>query len=292
MPADKGKNKLTLMLLCTAGILSAINIILILTSLNTLAIIDSLVVAALIFAFFMSGRRTSIEGNGQEACTGEGACQSAANCELLETEKEAAISSLKAHLSEQRHDLLNVLQIVYGYTQLKKPERVLSQINTYSKKMENIGAIYNAKCIKLADLLYTKGKEAEIIDLQLHYDVKITFEPVIRMLECKDILYVLDGIISNAFFAFYKAELRNCNLVYVLRENESSFDMEVCFRDTQDGQYIDLPEALPYAEEDFYWNKISREIPSVQKLNDYCMARGYELSLQNGIVLFKLKINK
>lgn len=280
MPKETYGKKPALVLLYVAGILSVLNLFFIYASYDAAAELISILIAAFTTAYLIIGRKHGA------------ACVNKEECPILETEKEAAVHSLKLHLSEQRHDLLNLLQIVYGYTQLKKPEKVLSQINTYSRKMENIGAVYNAKCIKLADLLYTKGKEAEIVDLQLHYDVKINFEPEIRMLDADDILYAVDGIVSNGFLAFHKDGLRNANLVFSLKENEKSYDMELFFRDAQEGFSIELPAKMKYADEDFYWNKISRQVPSVRNLEAFCRDKGYELSMDPGPSFFKFIVYK
>ena len=63
----------------------------------------------------------------------------------IEAEREMYIESLKNHLREYRHDFFNLLQVLYGYTQLNKPDKVLQHITDYCRQMENIGTLYNCK---------------------------------------------------------------------------------------------------------------------------------------------------
>ncbi|HRS22024.1 MAG TPA: Spo0B domain-containing protein, partial [Clostridia bacterium] len=136
----------------------------------------------------------------------------------FESEKERYIESLKEHLSEQRHDFFNLLQILYGYTQLKKPDKVLEHISEYCKRMENIGRLYNCKCIKLADLLYNKVKEAESADLKLEVSVEVSFDSAVRILDEVPVVYVVDHVIMGFLYVLDEKGMKNAHVIYNLKE--------------------------------------------------------------------------
>ena len=192
----------------------------------------------------------------------------------IEAEKEQYIENLKAHLSEQRHDFFNLLQVLYGYTQLKKPDKVLASITDYCRQMENIGKIYNCKCIKLADLLYTKGKEAESIDLKLEISVRISSDPAVRVLDGAAVLYIIDHVISGFLYALDEKAIKNAHVMYDLRENEEGFQMEMYCREIREGQLEPFSFAVP--EKVLYWKKIARGIMSFDMIMKYCDDIGFD----------------
>ncbi|MGE5629560.1 MAG: Spo0B domain-containing protein [Caulobacteraceae bacterium] len=212
------------------------------------------------------------------------------NCELIEAEKENSIDVLKAHLSEQRHDFFNLLQVLYGYTQLKKSDKVLEQIKIYCKKMENIGRVYNSKCIKLADLLYTKEKEAASVDMNFEVNVDMSFDPVVRMLENENILHAVDLLTSNFFYNLYEKGYRNSTVVYNLKEDTDSFNMEIYCKEMREGGMEPFPFEI--GDEEIYWRKISRSIISLGNIAKYCRKSRLETNYTKGDSSFVLRIPK
>lgn len=211
-------------------------------------------------------------------------------CSMVEAEKERAVESLKAHLSEQRHDFFNLLQVLYGYTQLKKPDKVLDNIKDYCRQMENIGRLYNCKCIKLADLLYTKDKEAESIDLNLEICAEISFDSVVRILEDEAVLRAVDYAISIFFYVLDEKGYKNAHIFYELKEDTEGFHMEIYCREIREGQLESVSFVLP--QQMMYWKKISRSVMCFDMITKHCNDNGYDGRMLEDGATFVLSIHK
>ncbi len=220
--------------------------------------------------------------------------RSRTSCSTHTGRNEEAVESLRAHLSEQRHDIFNLLQLIYGFTQLKKPEKVLALIREYCSKMENIGRLYNARCIKLADLLYTKEKEAGIIDLNMEFLIDIDFEPDIRMLEQESCLMAINGIISQFFFRMHSLGVQNGVVSCHLKEEPDTYRLTVSAREKLEGPVCPEASWLKLTDETFYWRKISREVPAVRAIAAWCRNAALELLIdeQNASVSIAMRRNK
>lgn len=213
------------------------------------------------------------------------------SCEgMLEAERELGIENLKAHLSEQRHDFLNLLQVLYGYTQLKKYDKVISHIKSYCRQLENLGRLYNCKCIKLADLLYTKAKEAESVDMKLEVFVNVSFEPVVRMLDDAAVIHILDNIISVFLYALDSRDYKNTSIYFELEERADSFRIEVYCKELREGSLdkvsLDIPEQV------MNWKKIDKSIMSTSSIKQYCSDMGYEAEMLEDGTGFMMSIRK
>ncbi len=209
---------------------------------------------------------------------------------MLEAERENSIESLKAHLSEQRHDFFNLLQVLYGYTQLKKPDKVLAHIKDYCAQMENIGRLYNSKCIKLADLLYTKDKEAESIDLNLEVSVEVSFDPVVRMLEDQAILHAVDHAVSVFFYVLDDKGLKSTHIQFDLREGADDFRMEIYCRELREGQLEPISFDIP--QRAMYWKKIERSVMCMDEIIKHCNQNSMDGRMLEDGSTFILKISK
>lgn len=220
----------------------------------------------------------------------DGICRDISDFSEVEAEKERSIESLKAHLSEQRHDFFNLLQVLYGYTQLKKPDKVMAYIENYCRQIENIGRLYNCKCIKLADLLYTKDKEAESIDLNLEVSVEVSFAPVVRMLDDEAVLYAVDHVISGFLYVLDGKGYKNTHLVYDLKENADNFHMEIYCRELREGQLELISFVIP--ENVVYWKKIARSIMPFERIAKHCNESGFDGRMLEDGVTFVLSFPK
>jgi len=186
----------------------------------------------------------------------------------VESEKERYIESLKEHLSEQRHDFFNLLQVLYGYTQLKKPDKVLEHISEYCKRMENIGRLYNCKCIKLADLLYNKVKEAESFDLKLEVSVEVSFDSAVRILDEIPVVYVVDHVILGFLYVLDEKGMKNAHVIYNLKESSEGFLMEIYCREIREGLFRSVDFNIP--EQAIYWKKAARGVLGFDMIMKYC----------------------
>ncbi|HYE81250.1 MAG TPA: Spo0B domain-containing protein [Clostridia bacterium] len=221
---------------------------------------------------------------------GENNCDTGSDCNLVEAERELAMESLKAHLSEQRHDFFNLLQVLYGYTQLKKPDKVLAHIKDYCRQMENIGRLYNCKCIKLADLLYTKGKEAESIDMKLMVSAEVSFDPVIRMLEDEAVLKAVDYTLSGFLHVLDQKGFKNAHLVYNLEEDADTFRMEVFCGELGEGHLEPVSFMIP--GQVLYWKKIERDVMDFDNIAKHCSDNGFDGRMLEDGMTFLISIRK
>lgn len=217
-------------------------------------------------------------------------CNNFVRCSFVEAEKEQGVESLKEHLSEQRHDFFNLLQVLYGYTQLKKPDKVLMHIKDYCRQMENIGRLYNCKCIKLADLLYTKCKEAESIDLKLEVSAEVSFDSVVRILEDEAVLHAVDHGISGFLYVLDEKGYKNSHVLYELKEFTDNFHMEIYCREIREGQLEPVSFVIPMQV--MYWKKIARSVMCFEKTAKHCADNGFEVRMLEDRATFILSIPK
>lgn len=217
-------------------------------------------------------------------------CPMADNCSLLEDERELSAESLRAHLSEQRHDFFNLLQILYGYTQLKKSDKVLSHITDYCRKMENIGRLYNARCIKLADLLYTKCKEADSISLSLEINADISFEKAARVLDDERLLHAVDHMLSGIYYMLDASVYKDTHVMFSLKEAADSFLMEMFCVEIREGKPEGFVPILP--EKEMFWEKIERTVTSFAEIEKFCIINGFNAEAFKGEAAFLLVAGK
>jgi sensor histidine kinase regulating citrate/malate metabolism len=208
----------------------------------------------------------------------------------IEAEREMFIESLKNHLSEYRHDFFNLLQVLYGYTQLNKPDKVLQLITEYCRQMENIGILYNCKCIKLADLLYNKVKEAESVDLKLEVSIKVSFDSNIRILDEVPVIYIVDHVILGFLYMLDERGMKDYHVVYNLKENSESYQMEIYCREIREGQGAGI--TLTFPEQAIYWKKAARDVLGFDTVKKYCSDIGFDGRMLKDELTFILNISK
>jgi hypothetical protein len=226
----------------------------------------------------------------QESKRNKDICCDIGCCRLIEDEKERSVDSLKGHLSEQRHDFFNLLQILYGYTQLNKPDKVLAHITDYCKQIESIGKLYNCKCIKLADLLYTKCKEAESIDMKLKVSIDISFDSIIRILDNQDIVYAVDHVISGFLYVLAEKDCKNAHVMFSLEEDAEKFHMEIYCKELRERQFE--PISFVISPQVTYWKKIERSIASFDRISKHCKDCGFYGGMLEDGVTYIMSITK
>lgn len=224
-------------------------------------------------------------------CASDGIlCKGTIGCDILKAEREIHVESLKNHLSEQRHDFFNLLQVLYGYTQLKKPDKVLERIADYCTQMENIGKLYNCKCIKLADLLYTKLKEAESMDLKLEPKVEISFDPVVRILDEVAAVNAVDNVISGFIYILGRKCYKNSHIIFNLEENADSFHIEIFCKEAREGQYKSISFVIP--DQSKYQKRHGRSMMCFDSISKYCSDNGFEGRMLEDGLTFVLNIRR
>lgn len=110
------------------------------------------------------------------------------------------VKKTKYLLKEQRHDYMNMLQIIYGYLQLNKRDLAIEQIKKSINSSYNSSKCFCISIFSIALLLEQKMKLGESKGIEIIYDVDSCVNSEIR-----DINYenkVIDYI-SNLFDFFF-----------------------------------------------------------------------------------------
>ncbi len=88
-------------------------------------------------------------------------CKMDESCNNIMRVKGSSIRNLKCLSREQRHDYMNILQIIYGYLQLKKNDKAIEQIKKITNMATSVSKIYNLSILSVSLLLEKKIKEAD-----------------------------------------------------------------------------------------------------------------------------------
>ncbi len=247
------KYHLSLAIITFSIILIGLNLYLDINALNMIdIIIDVMLIGAIVLFLFLNKKYNLL-------------CRSGINCLYLEEESVKNIEELKKHLSEQRHDFLNVMQILYGYTQLKKPDKTINYIKSYSKKIENLGRLYNMKNIKFADMLYNMEREADFLGIDFNMLVETPDNNYNPVLDNDGILFIVEGLINNYFYAI--SSLKNSMI-------------SLCFKFSDNGHraiirlYVsgDLhnDEGFGFSKAELFWDSIQKNIPHIDTIKNMC----------------------
>jgi len=238
----------------------------------------------------MDAVEKSPEDGGGYMGTEAESCSCKENCAILKEVKEENIESLRKHLSEQRHDFLNLLQVIYGYTQLKKTDKVLEYISKYSRRLENIGRVYNSKCIKLADLLYNKEKEAECASLNFEVNAQISFEPAVWILDGDELVAAVDKAVTAYLYALWKNNCSDSTVIFDLKENADNFTMEIYCREIRDRE-LDAFAAMPEAG-GIYSSRFEKNVENLSDIIDACSKSDIEAQWIQEDSTFVMKVLK
>jgi len=71
------------------------------------------------------------------------------------------IRDMKSLLRGQRHDYMNLFQVIYGYLQLKKSDKASDQIKKIINLTNNISPLYNLSVFSISLLIEKKIREAD-----------------------------------------------------------------------------------------------------------------------------------
>ncbi|WP_425446593.1 Spo0B domain-containing protein [Dethiothermospora halolimnae] len=89
--------------------------------------------------------------------------------------------TIKGLLREQRHDYMNIFQIIYGYLQLEKSDKAIEQIKKVTSITSNISQAYNITIPSIALLLDKKIREANNQGLLFTCNIKTSNNGDIRV---------------------------------------------------------------------------------------------------------------
>lgn len=195
--------------------------------------------------------------------------------------------SLIKHLSEQRHDFNNILQLIYGYIQLNKTEKALSCIQDYAIKMDGIGRLHNNGCIILGDLFYNKVKEAEALSIKPVFSIKALQSFKNATLE-EVLARIIDEIITNCFYLLSIKHPQN-SCIYLNTVEASSY-YEITIKCSEKGKDEFIP--ILFVDKDYFWDKLSRNIPTLQQVIAICCGADIQLEILNENRMILLRVNK
>lgn len=85
--------------------------------------------------------------------------------------KGNVMKNSKELLKHQRHDYMNLIQIVYGYLQLNKRDKALNQIKWINSMASSISKAYRISIFSISMLLEEKIMKADNYSIQLEYNV-------------------------------------------------------------------------------------------------------------------------
>lgn len=101
-------------------------------------------------------------------------------------------------LREQRHDFMNMFQIVYGYIQLGKVDKAIYSVNKVIELNSNISKLYSLSIFTISLFMDKKIREFTDFDMKINLAVKNMTDYEIRSIENeKEILGSLISIFDK-----------------------------------------------------------------------------------------------
>lgn len=90
------------------------------------------------------------------------------------------LKDVKNLTRKQRHDFMNMLQIVYGYLQLDRKEEAITQINKTINTTDSISQINKISVFSIVLFLENKLLELENLGLDLSIEVETSYDEEYR----------------------------------------------------------------------------------------------------------------
>jgi len=116
------------------------------------------------------------------------------------------IKNTKHILREQRHDYMNMFQIIYGYLQLNNKDKALEYVRKSITNSTNIGKCYHLSVFSISLLLEKKVKIAESLGIEITLDVDSSIESEVRHIDNE---YLVINYISELFDFFIDCTSKN-----------------------------------------------------------------------------------
>ncbi|MTI66682.1 MAG: hypothetical protein FH753_08790 [Firmicutes bacterium] len=116
----------------------------------------------------------------------------------LNEKKGSLINDIRNLSREQRHDYMNILQIIYGYLQIKKENKAVEHIKKVTDITQNISKVYALSIPSISLLLDKKIRKAGYEGVKFIYNINECFDTSYRDIENeKYIVNRLNEIINN-----------------------------------------------------------------------------------------------
>lgn len=266
------KYRLALLIVIFCLIVITLNLYIDINALDSTGIIlDSLLIVAIIILFILHNKYNLL-------------CRGNINCLYINQELEKGAEGIKSHLKDQRHDFLNVMQILYGYTQLKKQDKIIDYILSYSKKVENLGRLYNMKNIKFADMLYNMGRVSDNLGINFNIFINTSDSNHNPVLEGKSTLYVVEGIINNYFYIINQSKNPKLGLKFKLSDKRYKTEMELCIT----GESINS-EDFKFPQTQLFWHDTKKHIYPMDSIKKECTKLGMDIFISDDLRETKLR---
>lgn len=111
---------------------------------------------------------------------------------------QPSVVEFKRLLREQRHDFMNMFQIVYGYIQLGKVDKAIYSVNKVIELNSNISKLYSLSIFTISLFMDKKIREFTDFDMKINLAVKNMTDYEIRSIENeKEILGSLISIFDK-----------------------------------------------------------------------------------------------
>lgn len=162
-----------------------------------------------------------------KSCTGKERCE-----DILKIRGEFT-RKLKSINREQRHDWMNVLQIIYGYLQLGKYDMAIKKINNLSQIALSTSKVYKLTITPISLLLERKIKEAHnngiIFICEVNSFCQVPYRYVDNLKNItKGLEYILDKILECEKFNYSEINIEISEYIDKLEVIiKGRFDLEI-----------------------------------------------------------------
>ncbi|TAH62055.1 MAG: hypothetical protein EWM50_05640 [Gottschalkiaceae bacterium] len=142
----------------------------------------------------------------------------------IEKIKGSLIKDSKYLLREQRHDFMNIYQVVYGYLQLNDSKKALEHIKKSIVTSSGIGKCYYLTIFSISILLDKKIREATNKGLEIVIEVDSYVDSELRGIENEKL--ILDSIskILDAFISCTNKNYEESKLLIDIYEHEEKIE--------------------------------------------------------------------
>ncbi|HBM74551.1 MAG TPA: hypothetical protein DD429_03215 [Clostridiaceae bacterium] len=157
------------------------------------------------------------------------------------------------YLREQRHDFINLIQVIWGYLQLNKSDKAKEYINEMLIEFELIGSIFKINNPSLSLLLYNNVLKARKSNITVDFDADLDFlnklcddnDDIGDLLYCIDKCFdeILNNACKNNYSSVYITICAEGDMLYIIM---SSGVRNNCFDISKEMQSSDSSKSLDY----------------------------------------------
>lgn len=135
---------------------------------------------------------------------------------------EQLINTLRA----QRHDFLNHVQVIYGYTSLGKIEEIQKFIEGMNHDIDRVNCYIKTDNLSIGALLMAKSAVAETRKIKIQCNIKGELKDI--PMPSWELTRILGNLINNAMDAVQDLPPENRHIEVNLQQNTNGFLFQVC----------------------------------------------------------------